>query len=106
MARSSSDSVAKQYVCTSGFVDDVMFSHDGQEYRRRKKGTYTNWLTGVQQQIGGKVWCDRLPCLGMRKIVLQVAVVAFLSLIVYNTFLLKNGQTFKSPISVFRGNGR
>ena len=45
-------------LCPSGFVDDVTFALNGQEYRWRKHGAHR-----VQCRTGGGVWYLRLPCL-------------------------------------------
>jgi len=57
VARSSSGGVAM--LCTSGFVDDVMFAHILARNRRHEKGIYSKEFP---EGTGGGVWCIRLPC--------------------------------------------
>jgi len=62
---------------TSGFVSDVLFSHNGSYGTSgcklkmihqmaagiQHRGLYSNWLTRGHHQTGGGVWCLELPCL-------------------------------------------
>jgi len=63
--------------CASGFVDDIVFAHNGQQYLMQKwhvlsdstvdsvdshHGIYSNWPTGGQHWTRGRFWYLRLPC--------------------------------------------
>jgi len=63
--------------CASGFVDDIVFAHNGQQYVMQKwhvlsdstvdsvdshLSIYSNWPTGGQHWTRGRFWYLRLPC--------------------------------------------